>query len=138
MEMSEQIIKVLDNLSERFGLAIDWTQTNALPYLQQLETKIINYTIYTDIFWIIVSLITLFITYIFIKKVFIDKDKNNLTLWIKSCENYNDVFVIFSSILLVFASCVGIVAILYNSYDIIQALTFPENTIIEFIRPLLK
>lgn len=34
--MSEDIIKVLDNLAQKFGIAIDWTSQNAMPYLEDL------------------------------------------------------------------------------------------------------
>lgn len=30
--MSEEVIKILDALAEKFGLAIDWTSANVLPY----------------------------------------------------------------------------------------------------------
>ena len=48
MEVSDQIIKVLDEVGKRFGLAIDWTQQNIVPYLQELSHKIINYEIWTS------------------------------------------------------------------------------------------
>ena len=32
--MSDEIIKVLDDLSDRVGITIDWTSQNVLPYLQ--------------------------------------------------------------------------------------------------------
>lgn len=41
--MSDEIIKVLDDLSQRFGIAVDWTSSNALPYLQELAKKYVNY-----------------------------------------------------------------------------------------------
>lgn len=31
--MSEEVIKILDTIAEKFGLAIDWTSANVLPYL---------------------------------------------------------------------------------------------------------
>lgn len=34
--MSNEIIKVLDDLSERLGIAIDWSSQNVMPYLQDL------------------------------------------------------------------------------------------------------
>ena len=43
MEMSEQIIKVLDSVCEKFGIAIDWTNNNVLPYIQQLGDKIVKH-----------------------------------------------------------------------------------------------
>ena len=34
--MSEEIIKILDDLGRRFGILIDWSSKNILPYLQDL------------------------------------------------------------------------------------------------------
>lgn len=55
--MSEEIIKVLDNLCEKFGIAIDWTSQNVVPYLKELVGRFINYEVVTSIFWIIVGVI---------------------------------------------------------------------------------
>ena len=60
--MSEEIIKVLDDLSERFGVAIDWSEENVLPYAQELFQKFVNYEIWTSALWIVIGLaITLFL-----------------------------------------------------------------------------
>ena len=40
--MSEEIIKVLNDLASRFGVAIDWTNQNIVPYLQDLMTRFIK------------------------------------------------------------------------------------------------
>ena len=32
--MADEIIKVLDDLSQRFGIAVDWSSQNMMPYLQ--------------------------------------------------------------------------------------------------------
>ena len=40
--MGEEIIKVLDHLDNQFGLAIDWTSDNVLPYLSELSNKYIK------------------------------------------------------------------------------------------------
>ena len=47
--MSEEVIKILDALTEKFGLAIDWTSANVLPYLQQLCGKYVTYEIATSV-----------------------------------------------------------------------------------------
>lgn len=47
--MSEEIIKILDALADKFGIAIDWTSSNVLPYLQQLCTKYVRCEIATSI-----------------------------------------------------------------------------------------
>jgi hypothetical protein len=43
--MSEEIIKVLDNLAQKFGIAIDWTNQNIMPYLQELMGRYQKYII---------------------------------------------------------------------------------------------
>ena len=51
--VSDQIIKVLDNLCEKFGLAIDWSSKNIQPYLEELMAKAVNYKIAMSIMWLI-------------------------------------------------------------------------------------
>ena len=57
MDTSEQIIKVIDNLCEKFGIAIDWTSNNMLPYIQQLGDKIVKYDLYTSVFWLVLCIL---------------------------------------------------------------------------------
>ena len=40
--MSEEIIKVLDELGKRFGIVIDWSNQNIMPYLQELLKSFIK------------------------------------------------------------------------------------------------
>ena len=47
--MSEKIIKILDHIGSKFGVAIDWTDKNVMPYLQELADKYINYELVTSI-----------------------------------------------------------------------------------------
>lgn len=57
--MSEEIIKVLDNLAERFGVAVDWTSINVIPYLQELCSKYITYEIATSVTWLVIGILCL-------------------------------------------------------------------------------
>ena len=54
--MRDEIIKVLDDLSEWLGIAVDWTSQNVLPYLQELCDKYISYEIWTSIVYILICL----------------------------------------------------------------------------------
>lgn len=49
MEISEQVITIFDDIGERLGIAIDWSQENVLPYLQELFEKYINFEIASSI-----------------------------------------------------------------------------------------
>ena len=55
MTVSSEIIEVLDYLGEKFGIAIDWTSNNVLPYLQTLADKFIKWEISTSIVWIVIA-----------------------------------------------------------------------------------
>ena len=138
MEISEQVIKVLDAVCDKFGIAIDWTNNNVMPYIEQLGNKIVAYDICMSIMWLVVGCIPL--TIAFLIKKFLNKKKleaedkpndyyfTDGTLDKKAEDCY---FVI--GILLVVAIVIGIDSI----QSIIQDITFPEKTIIEFITPYM-
>lgn len=47
--MSDEIIKVLDALAEKFGIAVDWTRQNIQPYIEDLCHRIVGYELTTSI-----------------------------------------------------------------------------------------
>ena len=140
MEISEQVIKVLDAVCDKFGIAIDWTSNNVIPYIEQLGNKIITYDICNSITWLVMGSVIPLTGAIFIKK-FLNKKKleaedkpndyyfTDGTLDKKAEDCY---FVI--GILLVVAIVIGTI----SSQSIIQDIVFPEKTIIEFITQYIK
>lgn len=124
--MSEEVIKILDALAEKFGLAIDWTSANVLPYLQQLCGKYITYEIATSVVWILIGICLLFVG-----KYAIGKTKY---CWEKYKEDWHSDYNYGVILLGILAGCVivvGIAVILYQTFDIVTCITFPEKIIIE-------
>ena len=113
--MSEEIIKVLDDLSKRFGVAIDWSAENVLPYAQALFQKFVNYEIWTSVFWVVLCLSVIILI--------ISKIK-----WIN--ENDYDGLLMTAAIL---ASIVSFIVVAVQTLDIITALTFPEKLLFDYI-----
>lgn len=66
--MSDEVIKILDALTERLGLAIDWSSSNVLPYFQELCNKYVTYEIVTSIIWIVIGITLLFCGRCLLKK----------------------------------------------------------------------
>jgi hypothetical protein len=132
--MSEEIIKVLDALGEKFGIAINWTSENVMPYLQQLCSKYITYEIVTCVVWLLIGIFLLFIG-----KYLIEKAKQ---YWKKYEEEgvYSDfdTAVIIFGILAGSAIIVGIIVILCQTIDIVTCLTFPEKMLIEKMQSIYK
>ena len=48
MQISDEIIKVLEYLCTKIGLTIDWTSSNVLPYVEQLCGKFVKWEIGTN------------------------------------------------------------------------------------------
>ena len=117
MQLSNEIIKVLEYLGEKIGITIDWTSNNAIPYLEQLCSKFIKCEIGTSIGWIVFMFILVIITFIF-----------------------STVVALGGFEILVFW-CVVVVAIIvvgYQAFDIIECYTFPEKAIYEYISEIIN
>lgn len=131
MVMSQQIIDVLNALCEKFGIIIDWTGKNVMPYLEQLGSRIVNYEICTSWVWmslgIILFIIMIIAVGVCVKSYSLETNKYVAVDWIGAgCFTGIPLFII----------SVGI--ILTQTFDIIRAYTIPELTIIEFIKPYLQ
>lgn len=131
MQTSEQIIQVIDKLCEKFGIAIDWTSNNILPYIQQLGDKIVKYDLYTSIVWLIMGLILVVLGgYIIYKSINFTNKKDYLDLF--SAKTWMRIIGVSIILLSVF------IFVVPQIMDIIQDLVFPEKTIMEFIKPYLN
>lgn len=123
--MSEEVIKILDALAEKFGLAIDWTSANVFPYLQQLCGKYVTYEIVTSVIWILLGICLLFVGKYLIKimKYYWKKYKEEWT------SDYS-IIVIGSGVFAGLAIVGGIIIILCQIFDVVTCVTFPEKIII--------
>lgn len=134
--MSEEIIKVLDDLGQRFGIAIDWSSQNVLPYLQDLSARFIGYRNISAIIWIVVSVIMFIVTGIVLKVVlkYIGKYYDSLDSHL-----YDEDRVLAKGVawfiagIFIFAF---ILVITLNIRGLIQNICLPEATIIEYIQSL--
>lgn len=129
--MSEEIIKVLNDLGERFGIAIDWTSQNIMPYLEDLASRYIAYNNLIAIVQIVISVFLIIIGIVCIVK---------LIKW-RNSKNYDDSYlsddplvcglgITVASILI----ALGIGLIIGNTMGIIQNVCMPEITILDYIK----
>ena len=131
MTVSEQIIQVLDNLGEKFGLAIDWSSENILPYANELMNKAVSYELWMNI--IIFTFITIGLALSWI--IFFKTIKNKNFNW-----DYFDALTItavISIILAVLFSIAFIICLIFCVSTIIACLAFPEKIIFDMIKSML-
>lgn len=120
--MSKEIIEILDYIGAKFGLAIDWTDENVLPYVEKLAEKYINYEIAISA-TIVIALVVIALILGILTGV----------LYIK---NYDGCIIV--GILLLICFVIGIVVIPTEIADIIKCITFPEMQIYEYLSGLIQ
>lgn len=128
MTFSEELIKVLEYLGGKVGVAIDWTSANMLPYLQDLCEKIVTYEIWTSFAWIAFMWGVLLILWIVTTPCWIVAAKRDWEFSEPACM----IIGIFIAVSL-FWSIATIAVTGVQIFDIITATYFPEKTIYEFI-----
>lgn len=77
MENVNAAVEVLNELSKKFGLAVDWSQQNVQPYIQELMTRVVSYSLFKSIFIAVLSLIVIIAT-LYIAKVITTKYKKGV------------------------------------------------------------
>ncbi|MEI3172572.1 MAG: hypothetical protein V8S76_00460 [Lachnospiraceae bacterium] len=117
--MSDEIIKLLNDLSSRFGVVIDWSSKNMTPYLQELLQKYTKYEIVLNIFYIVLCVVIAVVCVIIgIKLVKLDFEFSPTVLF----------FIAF------FAIVIGVIF----ATRLITVCTFPEKLIITELKTLLS
>lgn len=132
MTVSEQIIQVLDNLGEKFGLAIDWSSENILPYANELMNKAVSYELWMNIVPLAFVVIGIILSWI----IFLKTIKNKNFDW----NNADDSSFWIASISLSFGialSVIFIIAFFICFPTIIACLTFPEKVIFDMVQSML-
>lgn len=122
MSVSDEIIKLLDAFAERFGIAIDWSSKNVLPYLEDLASRYIKYEIAVSALWMILAAIVLIggLTYLHKHK---DFGVEVYMTGYKDCWGRYWAYVLLVGI--------PIFAILWNAFDVLPCVFLPEKVILE-------
>lgn len=123
--MSNEIIKVLDHLCDKFGIAIDWSSNNVMPYLQDLMVRITKYAIYTNILWLAMSILIISATVFALVKI-IKVTRKNMSDW----DFIIGISFFIGSIIIIIFFITG----MYACQNLIEANTVPEKYMIEMIR----
>lgn len=133
MNISDEIIKVLNVLCEKFGIAVDWTSNNIVPYLQQLSEKYIRYEVSTSIVWIILWIILLGIAI----RLGISMAGKCMKKYMElSRDNDWDIAAIFCGVISGIVILVSVIGITVQCFDIVTCITLPEKIILRAVQAI--
>lgn len=127
--VSNQIIEVLNEICNKFGLTIDWTSKNVQPYLQELMTKCVAYKFATSILWLIFGILACTIGSVLAKMAVGSWKKYNEEGPLSDYDTNCFFQTMASGILLT----VGIVMVVCNIATMIACKTFPEKVVLDMI-----
>lgn len=124
--MSKEIIEILDYVGAKFGLAIDWTDKNVLPYIKELSNHYIHYELWLSTISVIACTTIILICICTLKKK-----------WRLAIDKWDDEAIAF---------CVGAILLIiflgiiegFEIVDIIKCITFPEMQIYEYLSGLIQ
>ena len=126
MQVSEQIIQVIDALCKRFGIAIDWTQQNILPWINDLCEKIVKYELCSSVVWIVICVVLLGILFTVTKLV------------INSLEDYDVDTKVVIWIMFTIVLTILLARICRQVFDIVACRTFPEKILLDYIENMVS
>jgi hypothetical protein len=135
MTFSEELIKVLEYLGGKIGIAIDWTSANMLPYLQALCEKIVAYEIWTSCAWIVFMWCVSAVLWVPTAICWVRASRKE---WDWSDSGFPEFATGALIILAIIWAVATVIATGVQTFDIIAATYFPEKTIYEFITKAIQ
>ena len=132
MEMATQIIEVIDALCQKFGIAIDWTSDNILPYVEDLVKNAVRYELYTSLLYSIILAIGMAIFIVFVRHIW---------GWLKKDEPADDESIgLAGTSFVIFLICAIIcfVLLLSQLVDIVTCFTFPEKVVYDIVSNMIR
>ena len=131
MTVGEQIIQVLNALCEKFGLVIDWTSENVIPYLGELCGKLVNYEIWTSVAWMATMVLLSGIFGLCAKKV--------IPIAREKLDEYDYPIAATITVIFVATFCFAtIICCGVQIFDIVKCVTFPEMYIFEYVKHAIE
>lgn len=129
--MTDEIIKLLDALFERFGIAVDWTAENIMPYFQMFMARYVRYEIWRSVFVILISTIATAALLIILIKW--HKKDNDIGFYGGLDDPIIIAWIFFGLMALITGTCLVI-----NGEKIIGCITFPEKVFFDFLTSSIK
>ena len=143
--MNEEMIKVFDYIGNKLGVAIDYTQENIQPYLEDLWNRFITYELVINIIFGTIGAVLLIVGFITIYKYFkasklAQEGKADGFFYKIQQSIYSDKSVVLNDmsiailIVMLFAIFIGLVLFIVHISSVIELLIVPEKFIFELIK----
>lgn len=123
--MSNEIIDIIDKLGEQFGIAIDWTSENIIPYVETIFQKAVNYSVSSTIVWLCISALIIALGVIMLVVAFKNRNEDS---------EFAAAMLLFGTIFLL----LGIGVAIGNILHLIKCYTLPELVFLDTIKEVIS
>lgn len=128
VNLSDQIVQIVNELSQKCGVAINWSSDTLLPFMQKIMTKMIHYELISSIVCMVVCIVLL------VSSVLVCKRTIKAGIYDKYGILSMRVLICVCAVPTGVLSGLGIVC---QILDIIACLTFPEKILIEYVQSII-
>lgn len=123
MQLSDEVIEILEYLCQKLGITINWASDNVLPYIQALCEKFIKWEIASSIVWICIAIVVGVILFIMIRRIDTEDDLE---------------WTIYKKIGLIGVVIISFLIISTQVFDIVECYTFPEKVVYDYVLEQIK
>ena len=116
--------ELLEELGKQFGLIVDWGNSNVMPYLQDLSTRVVKYEFITSLCWTAVGAIVAIAGIILILRG-LKKAAAKVNSYSSDGE--------FEMIIGAFITVIAIIIITFEIHDIVLCTYLPEKIILNYL-----
>lgn len=128
MQVSSEIIAVLDKVANYMGTAIDWTKDNVLAYIQELMGKYVSYKLYISTVWFFVAvLVTILLSVWLALRIYKVRHSEEYDMY------YVNFWVPTYIMILIGVLVFGCLAAFTYLNDILQCITIPEKVFFDYV-----
>ena len=126
--MNNEFVKALDAVCDKFGIAVDWSSKNIIPYVQELSARVVHFKMASAIFFAVVGILMVVSIILWVKLIkYCDKryKEEKWSDW--------DTAKGLSIGACIICVVIGMYVVLYSVYDIVTYSVFPEKALVDFI-----
>ena len=128
--MNKEILEALNQLTDKFGIAVDWSSQNVLPYLRELMGRLVRYEIITSAVWLILGALFVLSAIWWLKFIKYArkryKEEGVFSNW--------DFAATAATIAMIIVVTLGIIIVICQINNIIQCAILPEAVILKYIK----
>ena len=139
--MDKELCNVIDKIAEKIGIAIDWSNENVMPYIQDIMQRYRTMNIVNNIIVMTVCAIIITICVIGADKItkgITNGSQNTVSsIWFDADYDAVSIFSMMTSIIIVISFLISVIVLCGAIWELMGWLYVPEVKLLEVLKGLI-